>query len=209
MGRWIQVLLAALVVGVATTGVSYAGVPNPSLSTVPNIVTSPNGGMETLIVVVGDEGPIDTAVVQIVFSTEVAGLVCWCTGQTEPVVTGTTNASGQVSFFIAGGGCIDPTAVSSPPAVEVFANGYFLKQVGVVSVDAVDGTGKLPTDVGYSTGGVCSAGLSDATFFTGPLKNGIYEFCADLDSDLDCDLDDAVAITPGIKTGATCTEASP
>jgi hypothetical protein len=207
MGRWIQVLLAALVVGVATTGVSYAGVPNPSLSTVPNIVISPNGAMETMIVVVGDQGAIDTAVVQIVVSTEAAGLICWCTGQTEPVITGTTNPSGEVSFFIAGGGCFDPAAAASPPVVEVFANGYFLKQVGIVSVDAVDGAGVLPTDPGYSTGGLCTAGLSDATFHTGPLKNGIYSFCTDFDSDLDCDLDDAVAITPGIKTGATCTEA--
>jgi len=207
MGRWIMVLLAALVVGVATTGVSYAGVPNPSLSTVPNIVLSPNGAMETLIVVVGDGGPIDTAVVQIIFSTEVAGLACFCVGQTEPIVTGTTNSSGEASFFIAGGGCLDPAAVASPPAVEVFANGYLLKQVGVVSVDAVDAAGNVPTDPGWSTGGLCTAGLSDATKHTAPLKTGIYSFCTDLDSDLDCDLDDAIAITPGIKTGATCTEA--
>ena len=206
MGRWIQVLLAALVVGVATTGVSFAGIPNASLSTVPNIVLSPDGSMETKIIVVGDEGLIDTAVVEIVFSTEVSGIVCWCVGQTEPVITGITNSFGEVCFFIAGGGCVDPLAVTTPPAVEVFANGYLLAQVGTVSVDAVDGGGILPT-AGWTPGGQCTAGLSDATFHTAPLKNGVYSYCTDLNSDLDSDLDDAVAITPGIKTGATCTQA--
>jgi hypothetical protein len=206
MGRWITVLSTALVVGVATVGVAGAGVPNPSLSTVPNITLSPDGSLPTLIVVVGDEGAIDTALVQVVFSTETAGIVCWCTGQTQPLIQGQTNASGEVTFFVAGGGCVDPVDVGSPPAVEVFANGVLLAEVGTVSVDAVDDAGLKPTE-GWDPGVICTAGLIDATTHTPPIAGGFYSYCSDLDSDLDCDLEDAVAITPGLKNGITCTRA--
>ena len=206
MGRWIIVLLTALVVGVATTGAASAGVPNPSLSTVPNIVLSPDGTMPTTIIVVGDEGPIDTALVQIVFSSETAGIVCWCTGQTQPLIQGQTNASGVATFIVAGGGCVQPGLVTTPPAVEVFANGILLAEVGTVSVDAVDDSGLLPTE-GWSPGTLCTSGLTDATEHTAPISTGAYSYCSDIDSDLDCDLDDAVALTPGIKTGIACTQA--
>jgi len=206
MGRWIKVLSTALVVGVATVGVASAGVPNPSLSTVPNIVLTPDGSMPTLIVVVGDEGAIDTALVQVVFSTETAGIVCWCTGQTQPLIQGQTNASGEVTFFVAGGGCVEPAEVGTPPAVEVFANGVLLAEVGAVSVDAVDDASVRPTD-GWNPGTLCTVGLSDATFHTQFVAPFIYDFCSDLNSDLVVDLADAVAITPGIKLGVACTKA--
>ncbi len=206
MGRWIQVLSTALVVGVATAGVASAGVPNPSLSTVPNILLTPDGSMATTIIVVGDEGAIDTALVQIVFSSEAAGIICWCTGQTQPLIQGLTNASGEVTFFVAGGGCVEPLEVGVPPAVEVFANGTLLAEVGTVSVDAVDGAGLKPTE-GWNPGLICTAGLIDASVHTQPIAQGFYSYCSDLDSDLDCDLEDAVAITPGLKNGITCTRA--
>jgi hypothetical protein len=163
--------------------------------------------MAYTVTVVSDEGPVDQALVQLAFSAEAAGLICWCTGQTQPLVETMTNVSGQATFFIAAGGCIDPTLVSSPPAVEVFANGILLKEVGVVNVDAVDDAGRLPTDPGYSPGVQCAAGLSDATYHTNPVAFGVYTFCSDLDSDLDVDLDDAVAITPGLANGWACTVA--
>lgn len=206
MGRWIHVLSTALVVGVATAGAASAGVPNPSLSTVPNIVLTPDGSLPTTIIVVGDEGAIDTALVQIVFSSEAAGIICWCTGQTQPLIQGLTNASGEVTFFVGGGGCVDPADVGVPPAVEVFANGTLLAEVGTVSVDAVDGAGLKPTE-GWNPVGICTAGLNDATFHTPPLSQGFYSFCTDMDSDLDCDLVDAVTLTPGLKNGITCTKA--
>lgn len=206
MGRWIHVLSTALVVGVAMAGVASAGVPNPSLSTVPNIVLSPDGSMPTTIIVVGDEGAIDTALVQVVFSAETAGIICWCTGQTQPLIQGQTNASGEVTFNVAGGGCVDPLSVGVPPAVEVFANGILLAEVGTVSVDAVDDNGLLPTE-GWDPLLVCTAGLIDALHHTQPIANGFYSFCTDLDSDMDCDLDDALLITPGLKNGITCTRA--
>jgi hypothetical protein len=206
MGRWIQVLLTALVVGVAAVSVSFAGVPNPNLSTVPNVVTSPDGSLEYVVTVVGDEGPIDSALVQIVFSTEAAGLICWCTGQTQPLIQGATGPSGEASFFIAGGGCIDPDSVTTPPAVEVWANATKLKEVGVVSVDAVDEFQKLPHQ-GWDPAGTCASGLADGVFHTPPLKLGAISFCSDMDSDGDVDLDDAVLLTPGLRLGPTCTQA--
>ena len=206
MGRLIQVLSTALVVGVATAGVASAGVPNPSLSTVPNIVLTPDGSLPTTVIVVGDVGAIDTALVQVVFSAEAAGIICWCTGQTEPLIQGLTNASGEVTFFVAGGGCVDPLDVGMPPAVEVFANGILLAEVGTVSPDAVDPGGLKPTE-GWNPGGICTPGLNDVVFHTAPIADGFYSFCTDLDSDMDCDLDDALLITPGLKNGVTCTRA--
>jgi len=197
--RWI--LLAA---GIAAAGLAWAGLPDASLSTVPNVLVSPDGTLEYMVTVVGESGPLDTALVQISFSTEAAGLVCWCTGQTKPLIEARTNASGQASFFIAGGGCLNPDSVASPPAVEVYANGILLKEVGVVSPDAVDSDGFLPTQ-GWNTGMLCTAGLSDAARHTSPISSGQYDFCTDMDSDLDCDLEDAVAITPVLATGAACT----
>lgn len=206
MGRWIHVLSTALVVGVATAGVVNAGIPNPSLSTVPNIILSPDGGLATTIIVVGDEGAIDTALVQIVFSAEAASIICWCVGQTQPLIQGLTNASGEVSFFVSGGGCVEPSAVSVPPAVEVFANGILLAEVGTVSPDAVDDLSQKPTD-GWDPGVLCDVGLADGTYHTVPIKTGAYDFCSDLDSDMDVDLDDAVVHTPYIKNGVACTRA--
>jgi len=206
MGRWIQVLSTALVVGVAAVSVSFAGVPNPSLSTVPNVVISPDGSLDYVVTVVGDEGPIDSALVQLVFSTEAAGLICWCIGQTEPLIQGTTGPSGEVTFLIAGGGCLDPDSVITLPAVEVFANATKLKEVGVVSVDAVDELQRLPTQ-GWNPGGFCTSGLSDGVFHTPPLKLGAYSFCSDINSDLAVTLADALLLTPGLKLGSVCTQA--
>jgi len=206
MGSKILRTLVLLTTGVLATSVAIAGTPDPNLSTVPNVLVSPSGIFTYNVTVVSSDGPVNGALVQLSFSTEAAGLVCWCDGQTQPLIESTSNASGVASFNISAGGCIDPSLVSSPPAVEVFANGFLLKEVGVVSVDSVDPAGLLPTQ-GWDNGGICTAGLADATYHTPTLKSGAYNFCTDLDSDGDCDLDDAVALTPGLKLGWSCTEA--
>jgi len=199
--RWIL-----LVAGVAGAGLAQAGLPSSSLSTVPNVLISPDGTLEYIVTVVGDTGPIDTALVQLSFSAEASNLICWCTGQTKPLIEARTDAAGQASFFIAGGGCLNPDSVATPPPVEVYANGILLREVGVVSPDAVDSDGYLPTQ-GWNTGVLCTAGLSDAARHTNPISSGQYDFCTDMDSDLDCDLEDAVAITPLLAGGAACTRA--
>lgn len=205
MGSKLVRTLAILALSLAVAGAAFAGTPDPALSTVPNVVVSPGGVMSYVVTVVSAQGPVDGALVQLSFSTEAAGLVCWCQGQTQPLIEATSDASGLATFNISAGGCIDPSLVSSPPAVTVYANGFVLKEVGVVSVDAVDGSGLLPTD-GWAPGGICTAGLTDATFHTPAIANGFYSFCTDINSDGACNLDDAVAITPGLSAGWTCTQ---
>ena len=208
MGCRLRLLFTLAVLLAGTWGVANAGVPDPALSTVPKVLTSPghpSTSLDYVVTVVGASGPIDSALVQLVFSTEATNLICWCTGQTKPIVEKYTNASGVARFQIFGGGCLNPANVSNPP-VQVFANGILLKQVGIASVDPVDDAGKLPYQVGYNPAGSCKSALSDATFITPPIKTGAANYCTDLDGDGDTDLTDALMVTPSVKQGATCEE---
>lgn len=207
MGRSLRLLLATVVAGALSAGVCFAGIPDPALSDVPNVVTSPDGNLEYIVTVVGADGPIDSALVEIVFSTETDGLVCWCVGQVHPTIQANSNALGQASFFISGGGCVDPALVTTPPAVEVFANGIKLGEPGVVSSDVVDDGGRKPTDVGYAPGGACKVVIADAVYFTGPIVSGTYDYCTDMDSSGVVNIADAVIVTGPIVSGAICTEA--
>ena len=86
MGCRLRLLLILAISLGAAWGVAGAGVPDPDLCTVPNVLTSPahpNTSLDYVVTVVGADGPIDSALVQLVFSAEAAGLVCWCTGQTR------------------------------------------------------------------------------------------------------------------------------
>ena len=206
MRRTREVLALATALGVLSAGLCFANIPDPSLSDVPNVVGSPQGTLPYTVTVVGSQGPVDTALVEIVFDAAADALVCWCTGQAHPVISGVTNAAGQVTFFIEAGGCVDPARLGGTVA-DVYANGILLDSVGLVDPDAVDGAGNLPTDAGYSSGGSCVVGLSDATFHTGPISSGVYEFCTDIDSDSSVGLADAVVLTGPISAGESCTEA--
>lgn len=202
-------LLTAVFLG-AAAGMAGAGVPDPDLCTVPKVLTSPSHPdvfLDYEVSVVGADGPIDSALVQLVFSPVAAGLICWCNGQTQPIIEGYTNVSGVVIFQISGGGCLDPALTVDPP-VQVFANGMLIKEVGVASVDVVDGGGRLPTTVGYDPAGNCQTALSDATFITPAIKSGsLTSYCTDLDASGATNLADAVLFTPAIKVGYICTQA--
>lgn len=207
MGCRLRLLFTLAILLASVWGVANAGVPDPALSTVPKVLTSPGHpttALDYVVTVVGASGPIDSALVQLVFSSEAAGLVCWCSGQTRPIIEKYTNVSGVARFQIFGGGCLNPASVSNPP-VQVFANGILLKTVGIGSTDPVDDTGKLPSQVGYNPAGSCKAALSDATFITPAIKTGAINYCTDLDGDGDTDLTDAVLFTPAIKSGYSCT----
>lgn len=205
MGR-IKFLLALAVVALTSTSLAFAGVPDAGLSNAPNVLITPDGSLEYIVYVANASGPIDTAQVSLIFSVEAAGLVCWCTGQTQPLIQGVTDVAGEASFFISGGGCLNPDSTVSIPVVQVIANGVLLDEVGVVSPDIVDNGGKLPTQ-GWNPGGLCEAGLGDLVSHTGPLASGAYSFCSDFDSNGVIDLGDAVLVTPALATGATCTQA--
>lgn len=204
MGRRI-VLLLAIAVGVTGFSVANAGIPDPTFCDVPNVLVNPGGDLQYTVFVANSSGPIDSALVQIVFSTEVDGFLCWCVGQTHPLIQGYSNASGEATFNIAAGGCVDPTLVGSPPAVEVLANGVSLAQVGVVGPDAVDDGGILPTS-GWNPGGLCRVGLSDASRHTVPFSTFAYDYCSDLDSSGSVGLLDAVIATVPISTASACTQ---
>jgi len=201
----VRILLVACAAGVFMAGNAWSATPDPNLSTVPNVVVEPGGQLAYKVTVVSVDGPVVGAIVRLHVTPEGEGLLGWCSGQGHPDIDATTNGSGVATFNVAGGGCLNPAALSAPP-VQVFANGVLLRQVGVVSGDVVDDTGKLPTQ-GWNPGPSLKVALSDAVYHTAPLKTGTFNFCTDVNSDGVCNLTDAVILTPPIKAGHTCTHA--
>jgi hypothetical protein len=193
MGRRYALSLSVLVLALLAGTVAQAGVPDPSLSTVPNVVGVPGGGMIYSVTIVGASGPIDSANVTLLWSTPGDTSTCWCTGQVRPSVAATTNASGVASFNLRLGGCLNPATIPGGVAVEVFVNSVKFKEVGQVSPDVVS-THDAP----------CNVGLADAVDFTGSLATSTYRFCHDVNSDLAVGLVDAVAITPSLALSASC-----
>jgi hypothetical protein len=190
---------------VVMAGTAWGGTPDPNLSVVPNVLFVPGGTLEYTVHIESTEGPIDSAVVQLVFSGEAAGLICWCNGQSEPLIESTTNASGDASFFIAAGGCVDPDSVTVSP-VEVIVNGFSLTFVGCVSPDAVDANATYPWN-GWNPGGTCSAQTADAIYHTPNFSLGTYDFCSDMDSNGVVGLGDAIVATPSLSQGNACSQA--
>jgi len=191
-------------------GTAWGAVPDPENSIIPNVVFVPGGTMEYVVHIESTTGPIDSALVQLIFASGVepdasSKIICWCSGQSQPLVEATTNASGDASFFIAAGGCVDPDSVSVPP-VEVVVNGFSLGFVGCVSPDAVDNDNVYPWN-NWVTNGTCAAGTSDAIHHTVPFSLGTFEFCSDIDSSGDIGLADAQLSTAALGLGYSCTQA--
>jgi len=82
--------------------------PDPFMSSVPTVLTSPSGSWE-YSVLVKDSGGIELAdtIVQIEISPKADSLLCWCPSQGHPVVEENTNAQGIAKFHLAGGGCLE------------------------------------------------------------------------------------------------------
>jgi hypothetical protein len=198
-----RILAVAALLLTLGVGAAMAGNPDPNLSTVPNVVVSPNGALAYQVDVQGSAGAIEGALVVLRFTAEANGFLCWCAGQDRPEISSITDAAGLATFNIQGGGCLDPAALGAGFAVEVFADGILLDEVGVVSSDAADDAGVFPPD-GWNPGGTCAVGLSDASIHTTPISGGAYAFCTDINSDLAVDLVDAVILTPQISGGASC-----
>lgn len=203
MRGFFRITLLAFIM-MLVSGTSFATIPDPTTSIVPNVVYNPNGAAEYTVVVNNSNGaPLNGATVLVVFSSEADGLICWCANQEHPIIEAVTNVSGEATFNIAAGGCIDPSLVASPPAVQVFANGVLLGEVGAVGADAVDQAGTLPTS-GWNPGGSCDSTLPDAVFFTVPISTNTYTFCVDFNSDGATGILDAVFITVPLSTGQLC-----
>jgi hypothetical protein len=195
MGRRYGIPLTILALGLLIGGpaVATAGVPDPQLSTIPNVVGVPGGGLIYSVTIVGSSGPIDSANVSLVWTTAGDTAACWCTIQPHPSVAASTNASGVATFNLQLGGCLDPATIPGGVAVEVFVNSIKIKEVGQVSPDLVSVTSPP-----------CQVALADGVAITPALSSGTYSFCTDLNSDLVTGLTDAVAVTPFLSTGASC-----
>ncbi len=203
MGRSHKLLLGVLVAGLLVPAAVLAGIPDPSLSDVPNVFYAPGGTQEYIVTVNGSSGPIDGATVQLVFSDEADTLIAWCVGQTHPSISATTDINGEAHFFIGAGGCVEPAATAGGLVCEVFANGVKLAEVGAVSSDAVDNAGTLPTS-GWVVTSSTSVGLADASFHAAPLTSGTYSYCSDVNSDGIVGLTDATILATDIVPGSGC-----
>ncbi len=195
MGRRYGIPFMVLALGLLVAPVvAMAGVPDPALSTIPNVVGSPDGLMAYKVTIVGSSGPIDSANVTLVWSTEGNNATCWCTAQNHPSVSASTNPSGVAQFNLRLGRCLNPATIAGGVAVEVFVNSIKIKEVGQVSPDVV----------GVPLGPPCNVALNDAVQFTSPLATNTYGFCFDLNSDGSVGLIDAVALTPPVAAAASC-----
>ena len=186
--------IAAVCLLLAST-TALAGIPDPTLSTIPNVIASPNGTVPYRVTIVGQGGPVTDATVQLRYRAAAEGSGCWCASQGHPVISALTNASGVATFNVAGGLCLNPAVVAGGVVVEVFVNDIPLKEVGQVSPDVV-----------AAPAGNCEVGLSDAVEFTSPLATNAYGYCYDLNSDGAVGLTDAVIFTSPAATAQTCPE---
>lgn len=179
----------------ALSAPAAAGIPDPTLSTIPNVIAFPGGTAAYTVTIVGVGGPIAGATVDLRYTGAGDADACWCTGQVHPTLSAVTNGSGIATFNVAGGGCLDPATIAGGIAVEVFVNDIKLKEIGQVSPDII-----------MDPAGTCEVALSDAVQFTTPLSTGAYSFCFDLNSDGAVGLTDAVIFTPPASSGAVCVE---
>jgi hypothetical protein len=223
MSRLIRIsFLVVTAVALCAAG-AYANIPQADLSDVPDVITlSPGMGYtgnpigEFAIHVEGTVTGVASAFVEVEISPDADVLVAWCVGQAHPLITGTADGSGDITFTINGGGCIDPAEFFGATFIaQVRADGVVLEEVAMVSPDAVNSQGRVPTDFEVNncedTGGgpETVVGLSDAVFHTRPIKLGEQEICSKSTSPFfgtgsEVNLTDAVNLTPYIKNSNVC-----
>lgn len=216
MIRFMSRVATLAAAGVLVASLASANVPVPELSTVPACVPiAPNGGLVYTVRIVGTGGPINASRVNVLFNAVGDSLVCWCTAQ-GGYVAGTphsffanTNASGVATFNLFGGGCIENQLAAIPGnnnfAAEVFADFVKMQEVGTVSPDAVDNSGRVSTDTPvWNPGATCATGLSDAVKHTTPLATATYSWCTDINCDKAVTLGDATTLTPFLAGAVSC-----
>ena len=185
--------------------------PLPCAEFSPVIVITPDGSIPYTISLKTPDcsAPIVGSFVEVAFAPDVDALIAWAPGQTHPTVAGFTDANGEITFYFAGSGCIDPTRFSGITySAQVRYDGVVLDELYVVnSPDAVNSAGLLPPDLGSSIceDGVTKAGLADAVFHTAAIKLGLVEPCSRFTGDPTepVTLDDAILLTPFIKNGVS------
>lgn len=217
-------VLMLTVCGALAAGAASANVPVPSLSTVPEcILITPapaianalagNAGKYN-VTIVGTGGPIAGSFVEVRFNVVGDSLTCWCNTNAGPrpyVFTGNTDGAGVARFVIEAGGCIEKGLTAIPGnadyAGEVSADGVKMQEFGTVSPDAVDNSGKRPTEFSggvWDPAGNCAAGLADAVEHGTPLGSGAYDWCTDLNCDGSVGASDGVIVTPFLGQAGSC-----
>jgi hypothetical protein len=203
-----------------------------SLSNVPDAMTlspgsryasNPIGGF--VVHVEGPLGPKQGSFVEVEISSDADVLVSWCrapfggtSGQSHPILTGFTDANGNVSFEIYGGGCLAPNDFFGATYItQVRADGIVLDEPFINSPDAVDYQGRKATDSPPDGGTMrCDPGpegvpvaavtLSDAVFHTRAIKVGLRQACTKFTPPFNglVGVSDAVFLTPYVKNGNFC-----
>ena len=199
-----------LVVGLIWSGPVAAQLPDLSCSDIPEaILISPDGSLSYSVHIEEcNFGVIVGSIVFIRFSPEADALIAWSPGQDHPEIQGITDSNGDVTFNIAGSGCVDFTRFASATLItQIKVDGIVFGEPMVVSPDAVNSAGLLPTELGTTIceNGVTSVGLSDAVFHTQPIALGLVEPCSKFTGSPDdpVDLGDAVIVTPFISNSTT------
>jgi len=210
MARFARMILLAGSVGILAASLALANIPQKDLSTVPAcVIVAPDGGLDYTVNVVGSIGPVNGSDVELFVFPDPDGLVCWCSGQSHPSILGVTDANGDATFNIAAGGCVDAARLGDI-VYRVYADGIPIgegstqEEGAIVSPDAVNESGALPTANGYSADALCAVTLSDAVFHTGPIVTAVYEKCTDFNSDAVINVSDAVIVTPYIIGATSC-----
>jgi hypothetical protein len=234
MPRVAALLILCLVALSASATGSLANIPDPDLSEVPEFLTltpaSTGGeGIELVafpltVSVIGQGGPVANALVELEFSEAADKLITWCDGSTHPLVTGVSNANGDVTFVFYGGGCVTPGAFGGPTYIwQARANGIVLQEGAVNSPDAVDTRGRTVTQNNQNNApanyvpncdlippitGVPSAtvGLSDAVYHTPAYSLSQPNECSKYlpPFQAGATLGDAQLFTPFAKEAGTC-----
>jgi hypothetical protein len=167
------------------------GICDCSLSTVPNLIATPDGSITTVFLIISPSGPLADAEVMVCYPPEAQGVICWCTASQLPPYVVRTDDQGRAFFNIRGGGCIDPLIMGGD--IDVFVNGILIRQIGQVSPDIV-----------RTAPAGCEVSLADAVNFTSDLASSQYNFCHDLNSDGIVSLADAVIFTGSASLAISC-----
>jgi len=148
-----KLILICLLLGLAPLPASGRSPCIPELVGPRCLLLSPDGSLEYRVTIIGDPSPfcgptpmpIPNSTVTIRFRHVGDTLTCFCSSIPGPrphVFTASTNAFGEAVFHIAGGGCaaLDDPAIPGPLkyAAEIFVDGIYLDELGIVSPDVVD-----------------------------------------------------------------------
>jgi hypothetical protein len=201
-------LIAAAALAIVSTG-AMANIPDPGLSVVPDFITiTPDGNFDVVLVINGQLGPVQGAVVTIQFSPDATRLVAWsdpvqngdvpshleCTAEPYRTYTSVADVNGEAHFHIAGGACIEDAPYAAANGTlyitHIEADHVPMKESQVNSPDVVDGSGNKCTYTqinpnGVSTcdiNGVSTVSANDGAYHAPQFKNGLVDVCSDFTS---------------------------